>query len=221
MRRTETVTTRCQNVAVTASRSDQIRVMHEVLRTLDGARIRAWLFGGWGLDARLGRITRDHGDIELWVERSDAHRSRDVLVKEGATLLNTQPEEEACEFLWADVPFSTAYFDRRAEGSFAIRGRWSDWVFPAGSFEDSPGRLDGVSVPVMSTSGMIAMKEQYPQLRNGGPWRSKDIQDLVVLREMLAEDEWDSHSEPSQSAGLGVCPATPGNSPRPPTVAAR
>jgi hypothetical protein len=41
----------------------------------------------------------------------------------------------------------------------------------------------------MSTAGMLAMKEQYPQLRNGGPWRSKDIQDIATLREMLADDE--------------------------------
>ena len=176
-------------MTVTASQSDQLRVIHEVLRTLDGAQIRAWLFGGWGLDARLGRITRDHGDIELWIEQSDARRSRDALVTAGATLLDTQPEEEAREFMWADVPFSTAYFDRRADGTFATRGRWTDWVFPVGSFGDTPGRLDGSLVPVMSTAGMLAMKEQYPQLRNGRPWRSKDIQDLATLREMLRKGE--------------------------------
>ena len=37
--------------------------------------ISAWLFGGWGLDARIGRITREHGDVEFWVERVDADRS--------------------------------------------------------------------------------------------------------------------------------------------------
>ena len=173
---------------MTASQSDQLRLIHEVLRTLDRGQIRAWLFGGWGLDARLGYITRDHGDIELWVDQSDARRSRDALVKAGATVLNTQPEEEACEFLWADVLFSTAYFDRRADGAFASRGRWPDWVFPVGSFADAQGMLEGVLVPVMSTAGMLAMKEQYPQLRNGGPWRSKDIQDLATLRKMLDEE---------------------------------
>ena len=188
-----------QNVAVTAPQSDQLRVIHEVLRTLDGAQIRAWLFGGWGLDARLGHITRDHGDIELWVEQSDARRSRVALVEAGATVLNTQPEEEACEFLWADVPFSTAYFDRRADGTFASRGRWSDWVFPVGSFGDAQVMLDGVLVPVMSTAGMLAMKEQFPQLRNGRPWRPKQIRDLATLREMLAKDERDAQPLPPKS----------------------
>ena len=42
------------------------------------AEIDWWLFGGWGLDAQLGRITREHGDIECWVHRADAEAARDA-----------------------------------------------------------------------------------------------------------------------------------------------
>jgi hypothetical protein len=38
-------------------------------------------------------------------------------------------------------------------------------------------------VLAMSVAGMIAMKEQFPRLRNGRPWRQKDIDDLEILRE--------------------------------------
>ena len=58
-----------------------------VTAALDAAEIPAWLFGGWGLDARIGRITREHGDVEFWVERVDADRSKTVLVTAGATAL--------------------------------------------------------------------------------------------------------------------------------------
>lgn len=34
---------------------------------------------------------------------------------------------------------------------------------------------------------MLAMKEQYPRLRNGGPGRRKDIDDVKVLRRLAAE----------------------------------
>ena len=40
----------------------------------------------------------------------------------------------------------------------------------------------------MSTAGMLAMKEQYPQLRNGRPWRPKDIADIRMLRALVAGD---------------------------------
>ena len=84
--------------------------------------------------------------------------------------------------------FSTAYFDRRPDGSFSQPdGRFSDWLFPSGSFSDEPARLDGMPVLAMSVAGMLAMKEQYPRLRNGGPWRQKDIDDIKVLRALAAE----------------------------------
>ena len=177
-----------QTGAVNERATAQLRVIRAVVDVLGAAGISAWLFGGWGLDARIGRITREHGDVEFWLERTDAGRSKAVLVEAGATALATQPPEEACEFTWDGTDFSTAYFDRQADGSsIQLQGRWSDWLFPPGSFGDEPGILDGTPVLAMSVAGMLAMKEQYPHLRNGGPWRQKDIDDIQVLRRLAAE----------------------------------
>ena len=170
----------------------QLRVIRKVIAVMQAADISAWLFGGWGLDARIGRITREHGDVEFWVERIHAERSKAALVGAGATALTTQPPEEACEFTLDDVPFSTAYFDRRPDGSsIQLLGRWSDWLFPPGSFGDEPGMLDGTPVLTMSVSGMLAMKEQFPCLRNGRPWRQKDIADIGILRKLASGERTD------------------------------
>jgi hypothetical protein len=48
--------------------------------------------------------------------------------------------------------------------------------------------LDGEPVLAMSVVGMLAMKEQYPRLRNGRPWRRKDIDDMEVLRRLAESD---------------------------------
>jgi aminoglycoside-2''-adenylyltransferase len=168
----------------------QLRAIKAVVNVLGAADISAWLFGGWGLDARIGRITREHGDVEFWVERADAGRSKEVLTGAGATALATQPPEEACEFTWDGADFSTAYFDRRPDGAFIqLQGRWSDWLFPPGSFGSDPGVLEGMPVLAMSVAGMLAMKEQYPRLRNGGPWRQKDIEDIEILRGLAVETD--------------------------------
>lgn len=161
----------------------QLRVIRDVVAALQAANISAWLFGGWGLDARIGRITREHGDVEFWVERIHAERSKALLVEAGATALPTQPPEESCEYTWNDVSYSTAYFDRQSDRSFSQPlGRFSDWLFPPGSFGEEPVTLDGTPVLAMSVSGMLAMKEQFPSLRNGRPWRQKDITDMEILR---------------------------------------
>ena len=165
----------------------QLRVIRKVTAVMQAAGISAWLFGGWGLDARIGRITRERGDVEFWVERIHAERSKAVLEGAGATALTTQPPQEACEFMLDDVPFSTAYFDRQPDGSSVqLLGRFSDWLFPPGSFGDEPGTLDGTPVLAMSVSGMLAMKEQFPHLRNGRPWRPKDVGDMEILRRLAA-----------------------------------
>lgn len=44
----------------------------------------------------------------------------------------------------------------------------------------------GFQVLAMSTAGMLAMKEQYPHLRNGGPWRPKDVADIQTLKALVA-----------------------------------
>jgi hypothetical protein len=174
----------------------QLRVIRKVIAVMQAADIPAWLFGGWGLDARIGRITREHGDVEFWVERIHTGRSKAVLARAGATALATQPPEEACEFTLDDVLFSTAYFDRRPDGSFSQPlGRWSDWLFPPGSFGDEPGMLDGLPALAMSVSGMLAMKEQFPYLRNGRPWRPKDIADIEILRGLASGQRTDGHIE--------------------------
>jgi hypothetical protein len=164
----------------------QLRVIKAVANALRAVDIPAWLFGGWGLDATIGRITREHGDVEFWLERIHADRAKATLVGAGATALTTQPPEEACEFIWDGVDLSTAYFDRLPGGSFTqLLGRWSDWRFPPGSFGDERGTLDGTSVLTMSVSGMLAMKEQFPNMRNGRPWRQKDIDDIEILRGLI------------------------------------
>lgn len=164
---------------------DQLTLISKITTTLAQDGLRAWLFGGWGLDARIGRITRDHGDIELWVDRRDAEPVRRRFAAAGATALDTQPPEESTEYSWDGGRFSTAYFDARPDGTATPEGRWSDWVFPAGSFPDDPVDLEGHPVRAMSVAGMLAMKEQYPRLRNGGPWRDKDRADIDRLRSML------------------------------------
>ncbi len=167
----------------------QLQVIRAVTDVLGATGIPAWLFGGWGLDARIGYITREHGDVEFWVERINADRSKAVLVTAGARALATQPPTESCEFTWCGTDFSTAYFDRRSDEAFSQPdGRWSDWLLPPNSFEDEAVTLEGFPVLAMSTAGMLAMKEQYPRLRNGGPWRPKDIADIQTLRALVAGD---------------------------------
>lgn len=167
---------------LTRTQLDQIG---EVRSALGAERIRWWLFGGWGLDARIGRITRDHHDLEFWVFEEDAPATRAALVDRGFVALPMRYPEESQEFVKDGVDSSSAFLWRNDDGSVGVRGRWSNWHFPPDAFQAPPGRLRDLEVPAMSVAGMIAMKEQYPTLRNGQPLREKDVADLRILRQLL------------------------------------
>jgi hypothetical protein len=161
-------------------------VIRLVETTLGSRSLRWWLFGGWALDALLGEVTRDHGDIEFWVERKDADAVLDALARVGGMPTETQPIEESREYTIADVVISSAYFDRNSDDTYRLEGRWSDWSFPVGSFGEDTGQLAELTVPVMSATGMLAMKQQYPTLRNGRPLREKDVRDIELLTGLAA-----------------------------------
>jgi lincosamide nucleotidyltransferase A/C/D/E len=42
--------------------------VQQVLDVLDGSRVRHWVGGGWGIDALVGRHTREHRDLDLAVD---------------------------------------------------------------------------------------------------------------------------------------------------------
>ena len=43
----------------------------QILRFAINAEIKAFLDGGWGVDALLGYQTRVHNDIDIFVEKND------------------------------------------------------------------------------------------------------------------------------------------------------
>ena len=51
----------------------------EILEMLSEASVKVFLDGGWGVDALIGRETRIHNDIDLFVEKKDYGHIRDYL----------------------------------------------------------------------------------------------------------------------------------------------
>ena len=137
------------------------------------------------MDTHLGRITRTHHDVEFWVHRSQAALVRNILGSHEFEALDTQPDEESIEFERGLVRFSSAFFTIAPDGYASPAGRWSDWRFPPGSFAEDAAPLGGRLVPVMGVVGLLTMKEQFPTLRNGRPFREKDKRDILVLRELV------------------------------------
>ncbi len=59
----------------------------EILEMLSEASIKVFLDGGWGVDALIGRETRIHNDIDLFVEKKDYGKAISVSINPQAQVL--------------------------------------------------------------------------------------------------------------------------------------
>jgi lincosamide nucleotidyltransferase A/C/D/E len=55
----------------------------DILDLLAAAGVRVWLDGGWGVDALLGRVSREHYDLDLVLLLDDLARAVEALVRAG------------------------------------------------------------------------------------------------------------------------------------------
>jgi aminoglycoside 2''-adenylyltransferase len=67
-----------------SSNGEQIRVLSAVLDATDRISLPVWLESGWAIDARLGRVTREHDDIDLAVPAERMHEFQALLDTLGA-----------------------------------------------------------------------------------------------------------------------------------------
>jgi lincosamide nucleotidyltransferase A/C/D/E len=154
------------------------REVLEVLDALEHAGARAWVGGGWGVDALVGRRTRDHRDLDLAVAAED----------EDAVLAALAPLGFAVETDWRPVRV-----ELRAPG-----GRWVDlhpvvfdaighgrqagldgvvFDYPAGCL--ATGRVGGRAVACLDVDQQLRFHAGYAH-------RDVDRHDVALLRELLA-----------------------------------
>ncbi|KAB8145773.1 aminoglycoside nucleotidyltransferase ANT(2'')-Ia [Chloroflexia bacterium SDU3-3] len=64
---------------------DQIALIHRLMQRCDALSLPIWLESGWAVDARLGRVTREHSDIDLAFPAERIAEFTALLRSEGAS----------------------------------------------------------------------------------------------------------------------------------------
>lgn len=86
----------------------------ELLRGLADIGIRCWVVGGWGVDALLGKQTRDHHDLDLMVNATDLPALHVWLRREG--FARGYEWEENSPVTIEGRTWDTAFVERHADG---------------------------------------------------------------------------------------------------------
>ena len=147
--------------------------VHRVLDALDAAGCRAWVAGGWGVDALVGRQTRPHRDLDLALDATGETAALGALALLGYVVETdwrpVRVELAAPGARWVDL--HPVAFDAAGRGTQADRGG-ATFDYPVGCFVT--GVVGGREVGCLSVAQQVAFHTGYPP-------RAVDLADLAVL----------------------------------------
>ncbi|GAA3699097.1 hypothetical protein GCM10022224_076320 [Nonomuraea antimicrobica] len=154
----------------------------DVLETLRKADCEVWIAGGWGIDALVGRVTRQHNDLDLLhrVEQEPAvidaleglgyaERHEGVVPGRPARFVMAGPGGR-------ELDLHPLHF--RPDGSAVqhIDDQGGAYDYPADVFVT--GVIEGVTVPCLSAAQQVEFHRGYQP-------RERDLHDMARLRETL------------------------------------
>lgn len=134
--------------------------------------IDIWIDGGWGVDALLGRPTREHSDLDIAVHRNNNPKLRRLLENEG---YKEEERDDSSEFMYVMQNGSDGYIDihvfQYGENGATIYGI----EYPFGSLTGT-GTIGGQEVNCIEPGFMLRFKTGYPP-------KEKDLKDVRALCE--------------------------------------
>jgi lincosamide nucleotidyltransferase A/C/D/E len=149
----------------------------QVVTLLDEFRshgLRAWVAGGWAVDAVVGRQTREHGDLDLAVDAAQQDALLRLLDRAGF----------AVTVDWLPVRAELTAADGRRVDLHPVVFRPDGGGVQAGldgaSFDYAPdgftvGEVAGRPVPCLSVGQQLRFRQGYPP-------RPVDLHDVALLR---------------------------------------
>lgn len=150
----------------------------KIVDRLSEAGVRAWLDGGWGVDALVGEQTRDHDDLDVVIALGDAQPTRRALAPLGyepaEDELPTRFGMRAGEDRRVDV--HTVTFDAEGGGVQRLQDG-SSWRYPAEGF-GGVGRVGGRPVRCLTAEVQVLTHVGYDP-------DDTDQHDMRLLRDRL------------------------------------
>jgi hypothetical protein len=172
---------------VTDASKRQLAHLKDAHKLLKAAGIPHWLAGGWAIDFLMGRVTRQHSDVDFAIWKDDWQRVEALLLAhEFAPRTNKFPDETG-RLVHKGTHFEFYLLQRNTAGDIFVGGRWTDWPFPDKCWSVA-GCLQGLHVPVMSPKNLLDGKQRWPDQEHGSPLREKDQHDINILRSYLARE---------------------------------
>ncbi|MGH3081359.1 MAG: nucleotidyltransferase domain-containing protein [Gaiellaceae bacterium] len=167
-----------------------------MVQRLEHDGIEVWLDGGWGVDALLGRQTREHDDLDLVAELRHSERIIELFTGLGYELVAGGPPKS---FVMVDqvgrqVDVHPVTFDADGGGVYQM-DESREWTYPGEGFT---GRGSVNERPVRCLSPQVQVL-----VHAGYELTEKDYRELYLLRERFGVDPPDELLERVLAVGSG------------------
>jgi lincosamide nucleotidyltransferase A/C/D/E len=146
----------------------QARTVYELL---EQNGVRCWVVGGWGVDALLGRVTREHKDLDLLVQVADLPRYAEIVRSHGFDRKLEWSENQPIDV--DGVHFDSAFVDAHRDGreidvhvidvdneGAVVLFHTDPWPLPADTVS-GVGTIEGLTVRCVSRAAQLAMHSSY------------------------------------------------------------
>jgi hypothetical protein len=164
----------------------QLRLIAEIVAMSQRLSVQVWLRGGWSMDFFLGRVTRDHVDIDWDAWLDDARVISAALRDDGYLTIAGPPRDQQLDVAKDGLEMSFAWLARGKDGTVTVAGgQYAGEAWPDGMLDWPPGRIGLVQCPIISPYVQIECKEMWPIWVPGSLRRDKDAPDVARLRQAL------------------------------------
>ena len=161
--------------------SKQLRLLAEFVEVLRSVEAPCWLRGGWALDFALGRITRQHEDIDLFAWSKDGDRIDAALERRGFIRAPGPPPERQRNYMKDGEEFHVALIEEDEHGVLRSPGV-SEWAWPEGMIGSTLGQLGDLTLAIVPPGVQIELKEIGLALNPNHRYRDKHERDIALLR---------------------------------------
>lgn len=161
---------------------EQLAAIAELVATARDLCAPVWLRGGWAVDFFLGRVSREHADIDWFAMESDGPRLRDRLIERGFSDVTTAAAGQQIDVVRGRIDHGIALIKLGSQGEPLVAGGpWAGEPWPVEMLHGPIGRINNVSARVIAPSAQIEIKEMTPMWNPALRRRQKDLDDIAAI----------------------------------------
>ena len=160
--------------------SEQLEAIASLDAALGSARIEYWLFGGWAVDFWVGRVTREHDDIDAAAWRRDYDAIKRALVDTGWRHTPVENEVVGTRYTRGSAQVEFTFVEARDDGAVVIPIPEHEIVWTTEPFGEERRVLHDVGARTIPLGVLLSGKQMTRDKPDEAAKDRADVQALAV-----------------------------------------